>query len=242
MADPLEGHLQRQVANSEHFFWHRLRWRAVRGYLPVGRPFELVDVGAGAGLLATFLARDRPLGHYRFIEPIESLHAMLVSRHGQAADASEVATFDGAGFVTLLDVLEHQEDDAGFIRDLVAKMEPGSILLLTVPAMPSLWSQWDVALGHFRRYEKDSLRKVFADLPTRTIETSYLFPEMVPPGYLRSRRQPPGAVVDLEVDAEFPDLPGPVNDCLYGLGTISLSLRKHWGFGSSLFMAVEVTG
>jgi hypothetical protein len=219
MADPLEGHLQRQVANSEHFFWHRLRWRAVRGYLPVGRPFELVDVGAGAGLLATFLARDRPLGHYRFIEPIESLHAMLVSRHGQAADASEVATFD-----------------------LVAKMEPGSILLLTVPAMPSLWSQWDVALGHFRRYEKDSLRKVFADLPTRTIETSYLFPEMVPPGYLRSRREPPGSVVDLEVDAEFPDLPRPVNDCLYGLGTISLSLRKHWGFGSSLFMAVEVTG
>ena len=242
MADPLEGHLQRQVANSEHFFWHRLRWRAVREYLPTAESFDLVDVGAGAGLLATFLAKDRPSGSYRFIEPIESLHAMLVSLHGEAADASGEQRFRGVGFVTLLDVLEHQEDDAAFLRELVAKMEPGSILLLTVPALPRLWSQWDVALGHFRRYEKRSLLNVFSGLPTRVIECSYLFPEMVPPGYLRARRQAPGAVVNLDVDAEFPDLPATVNDCLYGLGTISLALRRHWPFGSSLFMAVEVTG
>ena len=61
------------------------------------------------------------------------------------------------GFVTLLDVLEHQEDDAQFIGGLVAKMEPGSVLLLTVPALPKLWSPWDEALGHYRRYTRSSL-------------------------------------------------------------------------------------
>ena len=30
-------------------------------------------------------------------------------------------------------------------------------MLLTVPAGPSLWSAWDVALGHVRRYTKETL-------------------------------------------------------------------------------------
>ena len=242
MVKPLEAHLQRQVEHSERFFWHRLRWRAVREYLPSDTPFELIDVGAGAGLLGTFLRRDRPLATYRFIEPIESLRSMLCSIHGDSADAAGDVTFEGARFVTLLDVLEHQEDDTRFIKELVDKMEPGSVLLLTVPALPKLWSPCDVALGHYRRYEKASLLACFDNLPVVPLEVSFLFPEMVLPGYLRSRRGTNDKSVDLAVDAEFPDLPGPVNDGLYGLGTMSLALRKHWPAGSSLFLAAEITG
>jgi hypothetical protein len=235
-------HLQRQVENSERFFWHRLRWRAVRGYLPKDTAFELVDVGAGAGLLGTYLRRDRPLATYRFIEPIESLGSMLRSVYGEGADANSDATFGTAGFVTLLDVLEHQEDDATFVRELVAKMVPGSLLLLTVPAVPKLWSPWDEALGHYRRYTETTLRACFDGLPVAVREVSYLFPEMLVPGYLRARRGRSGGRVDITEDAEFPDLPGPVNDVLYGLGTVSLALRSHWKAGSSLFLAAEITG
>ncbi len=144
--------------------------------------------------------------------------------------------------MTLLDVLEHQEDDVHFIEELVAKMEPGSVLLLTVPALPKLWSPWDEALGHFRRYTKASLLECFNGLPVDVSETSYLFPEMLFPGYLRARRGRSGERVDLTEDAEFPDLPGPANDVLYGLGTMSLALRRHWKAGSSLFLAAEITG
>jgi len=70
MSEALEAHLRRQIEHSSRFFWHRLRWRVVRSYLPEGRSFELVDVGAGAGLVGAYLARDRPLGTYRFVEPI----------------------------------------------------------------------------------------------------------------------------------------------------------------------------
>ena len=71
---------------------------------------------------------------------------------------------------------------------------------------------------------------------------SYLFPEMLLPGYLRTRHGRTGERVDLTVDAEFPDLPGPVNDMLYALGTASLALRRYWKAGSSLFLAAEITG
>ena len=189
MTDALEAHLRHQIESSQRFFWHRLRWRVARSYLPEHRPFELVDVGAGAGLLGTFLERDRPQATYRFVEPIDSLRQFLRERFGDAADAGDDADYGPAEFVTLLDVLEHQPDDRDFLAALVGKMTRGSTLLVMVPALPSLWSQWDVALGHYRRYDRDTLLACVDGLPLTVHETSFLFPEMVPLGRLRKRRK-----------------------------------------------------
>ena len=41
-------------------------------------------------------------------------------------------------------------------------------------------------------------------------------------------------------DAEFPDLPGFLNDVLYSLGTVSLDLRRRWKTGTSLLMVATV--
>jgi hypothetical protein len=239
MTDALEAHLRRQVEHSQRFFWHRLRWRVVRGYLPEDAPFELVDVGAGAGLLGTFLARDCPQAAYQFVEPINTLRQFLRERYGDTADKGDDADYGSATFVTLLDVLEHQQDDHAFLSALVEKMAPGSTLLLMVPALPSLWSQWDVALGHFRRYDKATLRTCVEGLPLTVLEMSFLFPEMVPLGMLRKRRRPTHIPEDVD-DASFPDLPRFANDVLYGLGLTSLSLRHRWTTGTSLFMAASL--
>jgi hypothetical protein len=207
--------------------------------LPSGSAFELVDVGAGAGLLGSYLSRDRPEATYRFVEPIESLNERLRSIYGGSADAA-ASDFFKAQYVTLLDVLEHQEDDHGFMVELVGKMAPGSILLLTVPALPRLWSSWDVALGHFRRYERASLLACIDGLPLNVLEVSYLCPELVPAGKVRVRRLGVDAEGIAADDAEFPDLPAIVNDVLYALGSISISLRRRWKRGTSLFLAATV--
>jgi hypothetical protein len=236
--EALEDHLRRQIEHSRGFFWHRLRWRAVTTYLPLDAPFQLLDVGAGAGLLGLYLARDRPLATYRFIEPIASLASHLEQEYGTSANAGELQAFTGIDFVVLLDVLEHQADDRSFLADLVGRMTPGSMLLLTVPALNSLWSRWDVALGHHRRYTKASLSRALDGLPVRVREMSYLFPEMVPLGLarrvIRRRRQAGGG----SESALFPDLPGPLNEALYGLGQLSLRLRRAAPLGSSLFAAL----
>jgi hypothetical protein len=242
MTEALESHLRRQIEHSQRFFWHRLRWKVVRSYLPEQAPFELVDVGAGAGLLGTFLTRDHPHATYRFVEPIDSLRQFLRERYGDPADAGDEPDYGSARFVALLDVLEHQSDDREFLSGLVAKMAPGSTLLLTVPALPSLWSEWDVALGHFRRYDKATLLACTEGLPVTVRETSFLFPEMVPLGMVRKRRRPSNLPDVGADDAEFPDLPRAANDVLYGLGTASLALRRRWPTGTSLFLAATVNG
>lgn len=188
MSDLLEDHLLRQVDHAHRFFWHRARWRAVRTYFPGTQPFEVVDVGAGAGILATYLQRHRPLGRYRFVEPLPSLREFLRDRYGSAADAGDEERYSSSDFVTLLDVLEHQEDDQAFMAELVHKMRPGSTLLLTVPAGERYWSEWDVSLGHYRRYDRQRLMGCLDDLPVSVREVSYLFPELIPLAMFRARR------------------------------------------------------
>jgi hypothetical protein len=234
--DALEFHLQDQLAHSQRLFWHRLRWKAIRSYLPAGRSFELIDIGAGAGFLGAFLRRDRPMALYKFVEPLSSLRDHLATEYGEAADALTQSDYAEADFVALLDVLEHQEDDHGFLEELSWKMAPGSQLILTVPAQERLWSAWDESLGHFRRYNKSLLAECMKGLPLRIVEMNYMFPELVPLGYYRAHRNPPGSGSGLAGKAEFPKLPSVINDLLYGLGVASLALRTHWHTGSSLFV------
>lgn len=238
----LEAHLRRQIEHSRDFFWHRLRWRAVASHLPRDRPFQFLDVGAGAGLLGVFLSRDFPLGTYRFLEPIESLQRQLESTYGLAANAAELRSYEGIEFVALLDVLEHQADDRGFLGELLGKMAEGSFLIVTVPALMGLWSGWDVALGHHRRYDRKSFRRAIDGLPVQVLELSYLFPEMIPLALLRKwlrKTTSTGAVTD--ESAAFPDLPPLVNDCLYVLGSGSLAIRRGVPVGSSLLAVLRKT-
>lgn len=237
----LEEHLDRQAEKSQGFFWNRLRWELVAEHLPVAGSFDLVDVGAGPGFLGDFLRQSRPAAGYRYIEPIEGLERSLETRFGKNGNLRDAASFGDASHVTLLDVLEHQEDDLAFLADLAAKMAPGATLLLTVPAMPSLWSGWDVALGHYRRYTKAMLRSRVAGLPFAVEEISYLFPELLPLGILRRVQRPAGSSSGGEdaSSAEFPDLPELLNSALYRTGRLSMRWRRRAPAGTSVFASLR---
>ena len=71
--------------------------------------------------------------------------------------------------VILADVLEHIEEDKLFLKDIVYKLNPLSIILVTVPAHQFLWSNHDIILGHKRRYSAMSFRKLWEDLPVSEV-------------------------------------------------------------------------
>src|SRR5215218_219170 len=236
--DPLEQHLSRQAEQSRDFFWNRLRWELIDDHLGSDCK-RVVDVGAGPGFLGDFLQRRRPRVEYWFVEPIEDLERQLAARFGAVANRHGRG-FEGATHVTLMDVLEHQEHDRAFMADLAARMEPGATLLLTVPAMPWLWSGWDAMLGHYRRYTKAALHEAVDSLPLRIEEESYIFPELIPLGVVRRLRLR-GAELDPD-EAEFTQLAKPVNEALYRLGKASLAGRRFWPAGTSLFARLRRTG
>ncbi|MCI0660137.1 MAG: methyltransferase domain-containing protein [Acidobacteria bacterium] len=79
-----------------------------------------------------------------------------------------------------LDVLEHLDNDAVGLYQAAQMVKPGGLLLITVPALPSLWGGQDVVSHHYRRYTKATLLRTFerAGLPSPRVSyfNTLLFP------------------------------------------------------------------
>ena len=57
--------------------------------------------------------------------------------------------------IMYLNVLEHIENDKDEINKAINKLQTHGYLVVLVPAHDKLFSKFDKAVGHFRRYEKD---------------------------------------------------------------------------------------
>lgn len=137
--------------------------RLVADHLGGERPRRILDVGAGDGWFAGELGKQATAGseivcwdvNYRSAD----LAAPLPDRIVRTAVEPE-GTFD---LVLLLDVIEHVEDDAGFLdRSVVPHLAAGSLVVVSVPAYQRLFSSHDEALAHHRRYSPGRLRALLA--------------------------------------------------------------------------------
>src|SRR5258708_26763330 len=75
--------------------------------------------------------------------------------------------------VTCMDVLEHIENEEKAINEIFRVLKPGGEILLTVPALPFVFSKHDKAQGHFRRYDIKYLRKILASAGFVEEKTTY---------------------------------------------------------------------
>lgn len=82
-----------------------------------------------------------------------------------------------------LDIFEHIPDDIAAFRESFRILEPGGVLVLSVPAFQWLWGPHDVALMHFRRYTKGQVLSRLAEAGFIVEKASYsvfwLFPVVV---------------------------------------------------------------
>lgn len=60
--------------------------------------------------------------------------------------------------VFCFEVLEHIKDDLPAMKKIFDLLNPGGVLVFSVPAHMSMWSKIDEVKGHYRRYEKDELK------------------------------------------------------------------------------------
>lgn len=57
-------------------------------------------------------------------------------------------------------VMEHVEDDVGFVRTLGRLVRPGGYVAICVPGRKDHWSFEDETVGHLRRYDREDLQRV----------------------------------------------------------------------------------
>lgn len=74
-----------------------------------------------------------------------------------AADATQFKWHQPFDNVVLLDVLEHIENDVEMLARLRDSLKPGGKIIIKVPALNCLYSAMDRSIGHYRRYNKQTL-------------------------------------------------------------------------------------
>ncbi len=77
------------------------------------------------------------------------------------------------GLPVALDVIEHVQDDVALLREARRVLVPGGVIVITVPAMPWLWSSHDVVNHHFRRYLRSTLLHSIRAAGLKPIKVSY---------------------------------------------------------------------
>jgi hypothetical protein len=163
---------------SRHWYY-RSKAAALCRYVKVGGVRTVLDVGAGSGLFAKHLLKHT------------HVCAGVCVDTGYAGDRSETycgkriefkrsCGFVDAELVLLMDVLEHVDDDRGLIVEYAAKVPNGAHFLITVPAFQWLWSDHDVFLEHYRRYDIRQLERVVREAGLRIEHSAYYFALVFP--------------------------------------------------------------
>ena len=127
----------------------------------------MLEVGAGHGGTTRVLCDGRA-DRWLCLEPDGSLADRLRAaigngdlpdccqmRIGTLADLDEGETYDT---ILYMDVLEHIADDRAELELAADRLRAGGHLIVLAPAHQWLFTPFDAAIGHYRRYTKATLR------------------------------------------------------------------------------------
>ena len=179
---------------------------------PSARPC-ILDYGCGTGLNLLHLST---MGDAYGLDMSERAVTFCVQR-----GLTQVAHLPGSlshskpfgqsfDLITMLDTLEHVDDDVLLLQQVSTWLKPEGVLLVTVPAYEFLWSGEDYVSEHRRRYTRRRLSRVFRQAGYEIIKLSYfntlLFPAQVmtilcqrlfaPRSMYRSHIKPLGSTVN----------------------------------------------
>jgi hypothetical protein len=124
------------------------------------------EVGAGIGSVSKLLL-GTSIRRLIAFEPSTNLFPLLAKELRPEPRAEVVNDVfrpgyvsDGVESVIYLNVLEHIEDDRAELAGAWEALRPGGHLMVFVPALPWLYSDFDRHVGHYRRYTKRGLQDV----------------------------------------------------------------------------------
>jgi len=169
------------VGSELNLFAGATTWKSyVRFHLQPYLSGDILEVGAGIGAsTATFndgtqrrwvcLEPDRDLADR--IKP--NLPPKLSNCEVVVGTLSDLGPGDQFDAILYMDVLEHIEADAAELARAAAHLRPNGFLAILSPALPWLFTPFDAAIGHYRRYTRNSLRSI-APQGLREVKCIYL--------------------------------------------------------------------
>lgn len=152
------------IADEEHFW---LRWRFAfflreirRLGLDPALPMTGLDIGCGHGAVGRQLAAQTAWRADGCDLNKAALAQHSTTRRVLYYDINDrhPALRESYDFLIMFDVIEHIDETRPFLEAAIDHLKPGGHVFINVPACQRLYSRYDSAAGHYRRYDKPMLR------------------------------------------------------------------------------------
>ena len=139
---------------------------------------NVLDIGCGDSYFDKRLLKEHPDLHIYGVDIYlenemhnGNLHAL------NSLDHLPDIKFD---YIIMMDVLEHIEDDKGYLKNVLMRLKKDGTVFITVPAFMSLYSLHDEELKHFRRYNHKQLGEVTKSAGLDEKRWSYFYFCLIP--------------------------------------------------------------
>jgi 2-polyprenyl-3-methyl-5-hydroxy-6-metoxy-1,4-benzoquinol methylase len=158
------------VGSELELFSNAINWK---GYVShqIGRYVSgrVLDVGAGIGSNIAYLSTPS-VTEWIALEPDPALAARIsgsidrgelpASCHVFNGTVDTLASAERFDTILYMDVIEHIAEDAAELQRAADHLTPQGRLVVLAPAHQFLFSPFDAAIGHYRRYTAGSLRRI----------------------------------------------------------------------------------
>ena len=206
----MEGTEVRKLAELEDdHWWYRERRHLLAKAVTGLTPGTALDVGAAGGGNTRVL---RGLGWKAGAVEYGADGAEVCHERGVPVlrgDATRLPLAPASlDLVVAFDVLEHLEDDKAAAAGVFEALRPGGTFLVAVPADPRLWSAHDDAVGHVRRYTRETLTDLLASAGF-VLDDVRSWNVLLRPAVALRRRSSSGS--------DLSEMPGWLNAALFGV-------------------------
>ena len=229
--------------NQQDHWWFRGRRKIVSKLIAdnirLPEDAEILEAGCGYGGNLDMLSEFGQVQAFEFSEQALS-HVQQTTSHNIAwGKLPERIGYGDRRFdlIALLDVLEHISEDTKTLATLGQRLTADGRIVLTVPALPCLWSEHDVLHHHHRRYTKKLLSHRIQEAGLKTVKVGYFNTLLFPLAVAQRGLAKCGIAVDSDKEPPSPWL----NMALTTIFSKEASLVNHvrLPIGLSLFAIIQ---
>ncbi len=175
--DIKENNILGEEINSHWYYYSKAK--AMTRLLDKKNVSTVLDIGAGSGFFSKYLlnhssAKEAWCIDISYKNDVDGLESGKPIHFRQSINSLN------ADLVLLMDILEHIDDDIGFLKNCIAKVPPGTTFLISVPAFEFLWSEHDIFLEHRRRYMLKHIESIASSTGLKVKTGCYYFGAVFP--------------------------------------------------------------
>jgi len=227
-------------------WWHKAKriivTSLIRAHAPTNNPV-ILDVGCGTGKnLEEFKSLGRVVGIDLSQTAVDYCKKRGINSVVRGSVEKLPFSANKIDIVTALDVIEHVDEQKS-LSEVARVLKPGGVLICTVPAFTWLWSEWDVALHHKKRYTSSETISVIEKNGMKVVRWTYLYSFLVVPVFFIRNIKKIFRNKSQEYTSDF-NLNNPIiNSVLFLLARLEhlIITMYHIPFGTSVLCVAKKT-